>query len=198
MALQRLTNEAELLDGVAKGDERAFGQLFHGYYNQLGEFVQLLTHDRECTLEIIQEVFAKIWINRESLPMVQKFDAYLFILCRNHTLNHIRRRAVEREKFDVYLREMGWEEGSEVMGETGTGQLSYELLERAVQMLPPQQQKVLSLRLQGLKNPEISKQLNLPIDSVKKYQYLAKRFVSELVKTGIIVSAIVAVFLGAE
>src|SRR3546814_5192714 len=85
MALHRLSNETEILARIANGDEKAFAALFHAYHNQLGEFVQLLTHDRESTAEIVQEVFAKVWVNRESLPLVNKFDGYLFIRSEEHT-----------------------------------------------------------------------------------------------------------------
>ena len=90
MALHRLHNETEILAGIARGDEGAFTELFYAYYNQLGEFVYSLVRDKEATAEIMQEIFTKIWINRASLPAVRNFDAYLFISCRNHTLNHIR------------------------------------------------------------------------------------------------------------
>ncbi|MFB2117764.1 sigma-70 family RNA polymerase sigma factor [Parapedobacter sp. 2B3] len=190
MALQRLNNETEVLAHIAKGDEMAFATLFRAYHNQLSEFVQLLTRDRDSTAEIVQEVFAKVWINRESLPMVNNFDAYLFILCRNHTLNHIRKWVVERERQEAYLREVEWVEPWE------KEEISYdphELVERAVRQLPPQQQRVFSLRQQGYRNPEISRQMNLSIDSVKKYQHLALKFISEFVKAEVVISAILAV-----
>jgi|SRR5690606_26794523 len=183
MALQRLPNEAEVLAQIATGDERAFATLFYAYHGQLGEFVHLLVHDRESTAEIIQEVFAKVWLNRESLPLVNKFDAYLFILCRNHTLNFIRKQVADRERYDIYIREV------EEVGEWDEGDVKedpFELLERAVQQLPPQQQRVFTLRQQGMKNPEISRLMNLSLESVKKYQHLAVKSIKNLVQLGVL------------
>ncbi|MGK6350041.1 sigma-70 family RNA polymerase sigma factor [Parapedobacter sp. DT-150] len=180
MALHRLPNEAELLTRIARGDERAFAQVFHAYYNQIGAFVQTLTQDIDVTGEIVQEVFAKVWINRGSLPQVRTFDAYLFILCRNHALNHIRRMTTERGNRQAYLSEV--DAPQEEMDIKGTGD-HHELVDRAVQLLPPQQQKVFVLRRQGLKNLEISRRMNLSVESVKKYQYLAIKAISEFVRT---------------
>ncbi|MBK1440116.1 sigma-70 family RNA polymerase sigma factor [Parapedobacter sp. ISTM3] len=179
MALKRLNNEAAVLKLIANGDEKAFARLFYAYYNQIGAYVQGLTQDTEVTGEIIQEVFAKIWIDRESLPQVKKFDAFLFIICRNHTLNHIRRMVAERGNKEAYRLEL-----DAVHEEEGVTSLAdqYELIDRAISLLPPQQKKVFVLRRQGLKNPEISRRMNLSIESVKKYQHLAVKFISEFVK----------------
>ncbi len=190
MALHRLYHEAALLDDVAKGDERAFAELFHAYYNQLGEFVHSFTRDTEAAAEIVQEVFEKVWINRESLPLVKSFDAYLFILCRNHTLNHVRRQVAERKNYAAYLRET---DSAEEMAEATVQWDTHELVERAVQLLPPQQQKVFILRQKGLKNPEISRQMNLSVESVKKYQHLAMKFISEFVRAEVVISVVLGI-----
>ncbi|WP_257669717.1 sigma-70 family RNA polymerase sigma factor [Parapedobacter tibetensis] len=179
MTLRKLANEEEVLEKIAGGDERAFTEMFHAYYNQLGEFVQLIIHDLDATAEIVQEVFEKIWINRESLPSVRSFDAYLFILCRNHTLSHIRKQVAERKKYETYVRETDWIEDRV---EEDTPQNPHELVERALQNLPPQQQRVFIFRQQGLKNPEISQRMNLSIESVKKYQHLAIKSIKEFVR----------------
>lgn len=185
MALIKLQNETDLVKRVANGDEKAFAKLFYAYYNQIGEFVQGLTQDHEVTEEIVQEVFTKIWIDRESLRQVKRFNAYLFIICRNHTLNHIRRIVAERSKKEAYLSEV--ETIQQIVEIKGTSD-QYELIDQAVKLLPPQQQQVFTLRRQGLKNPEISERMNLSIESVKKYQHLAVKFISEFVKNQISIS----------
>jgi len=185
MALNKLYNETDILNRVAYGDEKAFAKLFYAYYNQIGEFVQGLTQDHEVTAEIVQEVFTKIWIDRHALRQVKRFDAYLFIISRNHTLNHIRRIVAERDKKEAYLSEI---ESMQQVVETKSTSDRYELIDQAVKLLPPQQQQVFTLRRQGLKNPEISEQMNLSIESVKKYQHLAVKFISEFVKNQISIS----------
>lgn len=185
MALNRLYNETDILKKVANGEEKAFAKLFYTYYNQIGEFIQGLTQDHEVTEEIVQEVFTKIWIDRKALRQVKRFDAYLFILCRNHTLNHIRKLVAERGKKEAYLSEV---DTVQQAVEIKTTRDRYELIDQAVRLLPPQQQKVFVLRRQGLKNPEISQQMNLSIESVKKYQHLAVKFISEFVKNQISIS----------
>src|SRR5690606_38966579 len=127
-------------------------------------------------------VFTKIWIGRESLRRVSNFAGYLFIICRNQTLNHIRQIVAERNKKEIYLSEVDTiQTGFEINASCDR----YELIDEAVRLLPPQQQKVFVLKRQGLKNPEISEEMNLSIESVKKYQHLALKFVSDFVKNQI-------------
>lgn len=178
MALQKIPNEAELLEKIANGDEHAFAELFYAYYNQIGEFVQLLTNSLSVTEEIVQDIFTKIWMDRAALISINRFDAYLFILCRNHTLNHIRRMATERRKQEEFLRQV--EADAEAVDHEKEDY--FQLLDRAVELLPPQQQKVFALRRNGFKNPEIAQQMQLSIESVKKYQHLAMKFITEFVK----------------
>jgi len=178
MALQRKSNESELLERIARGEELAFSELFYAYYKQIGEFVQLLTHSEEATVEIVQDVFAKIWVDRASLPTIRRFDSYLFVLTRNHTLNHLRKLAAERRRENEYLRHVETDSDAQENEREGY----FELVDRAVQLLPPQQQKVFALRRNGVKNPEIAQQMQLSIESVKRYQHLALKFIVNFVK----------------
>lgn len=179
MTLNERHNDTDIVRRVADGDEKAFTELFYTYYNRLGSFVQTLTRNREVTEEIVQEVFTKIWIDRKSLPEVKRFDSYLFVVCRNHALNHIRRIVTERGKAEAYLAEM---ETIQPAFESKYRKDQYDLIDQAVKLLPSRQQQVFALRRQGFKNPEISEKMHLTVDSVKKYQHLAIKFISEFVK----------------
>jgi len=181
MALHQLNGENKLLYEVSVGNQIAFAELFNGYYDQISQFVNTLTNSDELTEEILLDVFTKIWVNRESLIKVGKFNSYLFILVRNHTLNCIRKENAERKNQEDYLKTMNlyWEP---LFTENHDERDYQGLIDRAVNLLPSQQHKVFSLRQKGLKNPEIAQIMDLSPDSVKKYQQLAMKFVSEFVK----------------
>lgn len=181
MAIRTVINERVLLEGVAKGDEDAFAQLFYAYHNQLGSYVLMLTNSEQLAEEIVQDVFVKVWMNREMLLSIEKFSAYLFILTRNYTLNCIRKQVRERRQQEDYGRTILLD--TEESGFSLLNDPEYQfLIERAVAQLPPQQQKVFMLRQQGLKNPEIARQMDISPDSVKKYQQWALKTVAEFVK----------------
>lgn len=181
MAIRAVINEHELLKGVVKGDQEAFAQLFYAYHNQLGEYVFMLTGSEQMSEEIVQDVFVKVWINREMLLTIDKFTAYLFILTRNYTLNCIRQQVRERKLQEDYGKTLSIEDHEDNFSLLNDPEYQ-SLIERAVAQLPPQQQKVFMLRQQGLKNPEIARQMEISTDSVKKYQQWALKTVTEFVK----------------
>ena len=178
MLLPKLQNERVLLQRIAKSDEQAFKYLFSVYHHELGAFIHSLLNDRESTLEVVQDVFLKIWLHRAKLPEITNFTSYLFIIARNHTLNKIRQLTQTQEKHKQYLNALE----SEILSESESPNDPYEALDKALSKLPPQQQRVFALRQQGLKNPEIASVLNISTASVAKYQQLAMQSLSELVK----------------
>jgi RNA polymerase sigma-70 factor (family 1) len=183
MALVVIDNEKELIQQAAFGNEKAFAELFYGYHNQLAEFVLSLTDSFEMTEEIIQDVFVKIWINRSDLPKIEKFTSYLFILCRNYTLNCIRQADSIRKNLAQYGRHLD-NEGL-ITQEVAQNDTTYlPLIERAIALLPPQQQKVYLLsRQEGLKHAEIAEQMNLSKETVKKYIQWATESITKFVKS---------------
>ncbi len=176
MALRSLPNEIEILQAVANGDEIAFGKLFYFYHNQLAEFIVSITRCEEITEEIVQDIFLKIWNNRENLYIIKKFNSYLFILTRNHTLNAIRKLSAEKQRQKIYLEvvesESALEEDEEYLA----------LFDTAISQLPPQQQKVFLLKQQGFKNAEVAAQMELSPASVKKYQQWAIQSITKFIK----------------
>lgn len=179
MLLPKLKNEHNLLQRIAESDESAFKELFLAYHQQLGVFVNSLLNNRESTAEVIQDIFVKLWTQRMTLPNLSDFTAYLFIITRNYTLNKTRQELNEKRKLDSYRHEQYFQLGAhhdefEIR--------KHRLVEKAVHELPPQQQKVFSLRQQGLKNGEIAERLKISTGSVAKYQQLALKYITDYVK----------------
>lgn len=169
-----------MLQAIAQDDERAFSSLFYEYHQQLGGFVFSVTRSKELTEEIIQDVFVKLWENRKELPAIKNFSAWLFITTRNHTLNAIRKLVQEREKQSALAQHYTQSKENEPVPETDP----YVLLDNAVDQLPQQQKKVYLLRQQGLKNADVAFQLDLSVNSVKKYQQWAMQTIVKLIKAG--------------
>jgi len=194
MLLSKVQNEHILLQRIAMDDEQAFRELFIFYHHEIGSFIHSLLHDRETTLEIVQDIFVKVWLNRTRLLEIDNFTAYLFITTRNHVLNKIRQSLREKEKHTSYLQSARILE-SIATEEPHNIEERYQLLEKAVNNLPPQQQKVFTLRQQGLKNPEIAKVLNISTVSVAKYQQLALRFINDYVKAYGVITPLLYIYL---
>jgi RNA polymerase sigma-70 factor (family 1) len=182
LSIRPIHNESIILTQVASGDEKAFTELFHAYHHQLGEFVMMLTESNEMTAEIVQDVFLKIWMNRQELNNVEKFTSYLFILTRNYTLNCLRKLANERKHQVQYGQYVTT--AADTTTDTPQAHTDYfSLVDNAIAQLPPQQQQVYLLsRRDGLKHTEIASQMGISRETVKKYIQLAAKSVSDFVK----------------
>ncbi|RKR81804.1 RNA polymerase sigma-70 factor (ECF subfamily) [Mucilaginibacter gracilis] len=176
VALTPVKNEAQLLALVAKGEQRAFTELFDAYYKQLGEYVNNLTESIEVTEEIVQDVFIKIWLKKETLIELDNFSYYLFILCKNQTLNHLRKKANDKVRQSEWLKHI--EEEIYTTDNSAVTEEYRVLIDHAINKLPPQQQKIYRLsREERLKHDEIAKLLNISPQTVKKHIKLALRFI---------------------
>ncbi|MBV7531009.1 RNA polymerase sigma factor [Chitinophaga sp. sic0106] len=186
MGLISIDNERDILNQIANNDEQAFAALFNGYVQQTGKIVFAITGSKEQTEEIVQDVFLKIWNERTRLPEIHKFNAYLFILLRNHTINYINKLVTERKHQQQYSQF--------VLHNTTEQNTVHEHLEKAIERLPSQQKTVFLLRAQGYKNPEIADKMNLSTDSVKKYNQLALKFLQRMISIKIHIAFAVFLF----
>jgi DNA-directed RNA polymerase specialized sigma24 family protein len=62
--------EKELLQNIAEGDELAFRRIFSSYSHIILPFLIKLVKSQSVAEELTQEVFLKVWINRDQ--QVQK------------------------------------------------------------------------------------------------------------------------------
>lgn len=162
-----------ILSKIAENDEMAFRKLFEIYSDNVFGFVFKLTHSKTLSEEAVQDVFMKIWINRETLNSIQFFPAYLLTIAKNHALNTLRRLALEEKAKHLLEKEMPYEH------ETGEQFVYHEhmaVLQQAVAKLPPQQQLVYKLcHREGLKYDEVAQQLNISRLTVKTHMQKALR-----------------------
>ncbi|PRD51901.1 RNA polymerase sigma factor [Sphingobacterium gobiense] len=164
---------------IARGDERAFARFYYQYQDTVAKHAFRILKDREQTREIVQDVFLSLWKKHNVFLTIVDFDAYLFIATKNSCLASIRARIREQGKIEVwkeeqtYMRFVPDEHPNAV----------YELLDRAIDDLPPQQQKVYLLsRHSRKKYAEIADELNISKETVKKYLQLANQSIQSYIK----------------
>ena len=163
-----INTEKDLLIKVAYGDEGSFKQLFNQYRHKIYSLSMYLTHSEFLAEEITQEVFLKIWLNKTQLKEVEYFTAYLKTIASNVASNYLKRIANEK----IILKRLAEEltESNETTANTVIYNEYQEILEKAIQNLPPQQKRVYILsRQEGLKQEEIAEKMQLSIFTVKEY-----------------------------
>lgn len=169
-------DDRELLLRTAAGDEAAFSLLFHKYYQPLAAFVQRFTESAPVAEEIVQDVFLKLWMTRETLAVVENGRAYLMTIAKHQAINALKKLAREAEK-ERDIREAGLHR---LHDEDDT---RFHVIDRAIDQLPPQRKAVYLMARHGrLSYEEIGRQLDISPKTVKKHMQLAIASVTAFVK----------------
>jgi len=76
---------------ISQGDTEAFSWLFRKYFEPLYYFAGRIIKDPQASENVVQDVFVKIWTDREKKQIVSNLKSYLYTAVKNHALNYIKR-----------------------------------------------------------------------------------------------------------
>ncbi|MBX2924244.1 MAG: RNA polymerase sigma-70 factor [Chitinophagaceae bacterium] len=193
MSCNRPINESTLLCQLADGNREAFRILYDNYRDKLFYYALRLTGSKQAAEDILQEVFIKVWMGRNTMADIRSFEAWLFTLAKHKIINGLRRLSLEHTILAEIRKDLHAHVDSTIhaidYNETARA------LRTAIEQLPPQQKIIYRLRQeQGLKNDEIAHQLNISPLTVKKHISQASRALRCLVEKqiGLTVSLLLA------
>lgn len=187
---QIYTNDDEraLLLRVASGDELAFRQMLHQWQPFLTAHIFRISESRELAEEIVQDVFLKIWLTRETLADIKSFKAYLLTVSRNHALNALKRIVRELKKQDAYMRD--------ALQDTDAANFrdfQLSLVDEAIDRLPQRQKEVYLLhRHERLNYVEIAERLGIGRETVKSHLAAAVKNITQHIRSRL--SALILLF----
>ncbi len=162
-------SEKELLNRLADSDPAAFETLFHTYWDRIYSTALLLSRSTAWAEDVAQELFLWIWKERRQINTVENLEAYLSRAARNLMLGRLRHLKVEDKYKMTLLARAGHSEQENPESVFSQREL-HGLVENAIGLLPPQQQRAFRLsREQGLSHLQISKIMNLSTNTVKDY-----------------------------
>ncbi|GAA6771764.1 RNA polymerase sigma factor [Flavobacterium sp. CGRL2] len=88
-------SEKLLVSELKNGNEKAFRQLFDLFHQDIYGYSISLLKSKEAAEENVQDVFLKVWLNRENLDIEQSFKSYIFTIARNQAFNVLNKAANE-------------------------------------------------------------------------------------------------------
>jgi RNA polymerase sigma-70 factor (ECF subfamily) len=125
-------------------------------------------------LEMLQEVFVKIWDRRERIDIQQSFGSYLSRAGENLVIDFYRKAAREKKLFQQ-LKSMATEEFTDTE-EFSADNKNVLLLKKAIEHLPPQRKKVFELcKIEGKSYSEISHELGISTSTINDHVVKATR-----------------------
>ena len=171
---------------IKDGDEKSFELLFKGLFSELYNYAFQFTLDRFLSEEIVQDVFIKIWSNRETITPVKSIKAYIFQSVHNSCINSLIQKKNKKSINNVFLSEESWEfiQESRQMNSFLLEKLEAEDTERIIKeiilTLPASCNEIFTLsRFENKSNQEIAETLNISVSTVRTQIYRALEKISE-------------------
>ena len=162
---------------IQSGDKDAFSFLFRKYYELLYQFCGMFVKDSQIAESIVQDVFVKLWMNKENRKIQTSVKAYLYTTVKNHSLNYLK-----HEKKTIFLfAELDYHDEAANSPEIEFIEKEmYAEVHKAIDKLPKQCRQIyLMKRYDELKYSEIAEILSISINTVKTQM---KRAIKSLLK----------------
>ena len=84
------TTDEKLIEAIGRGDYVSYNKLFERYYTRLCQYVYGLLMDKSDAEDVVQELFLKIWKNREKIEIKENVSGYLYRMAKHLALNQLR------------------------------------------------------------------------------------------------------------
>ena len=150
---------------LKQGDRESFNAIFLRYYAPLVRFCVRFVADADMAAEIVQDLFVKLWTNREKLAFTTSFESYMLRSVRNSAITYINReRAHAETNLTIYTDESDATDPSETL-QSNNLEVSYR---KILATMPEKRREVfLASRFEGLKYAEIGEKLGLSTKTVE-------------------------------
>lgn len=188
--------DIEVIIRRLKQDEKsALDDLFGYYYPRLFHFSKSILKIETEIDDILQEVFVKLWLNRQKIGNVETFNSYIFTITKNEVLNSIRsnlrNNSFKNELFQRSIAEEFQIQSQLEFKEVKSG------IDKVVSQFPEKRRQIFILsRTEGLSNKEIAQQLNISEKTVEDHiTHAIKKIKISLKEMGIIFLLYVHLFL---
>jgi RNA polymerase sigma-70 factor (family 1) len=158
---------SHIQDDIALGNEKAFAELYKLFNNKLKHFAKAITRSNELAEEVVEDVFVKLWCNRQNITSINTLTVYLYIAVKNRSLNHVSQKAKEliTAPFDDLDIEIG-NVAANPYDLLVTAEMMQQM-QQAIDELPPRCKMIFKLvREDGLKYKEVAAILNISVNTI--------------------------------
>ena len=159
-------NDVSIFKKIKAGDIYAFEILFRQYYEPLCRYSQQFTGKLQDAEEIVQDLFYKLWKDRENLQVIS-VKAYLYSAVRNNSLLYLKHEQVKRNYQESVI-----EKQKEANTQTPEDQMEYQELQKQLEdvmnLLPERRRAIFKMnRFEGKTYNEIAEILSVSVKTVE-------------------------------
>ncbi|WP_295772290.1 RNA polymerase sigma-70 factor [uncultured Mucilaginibacter sp.] len=165
---------------LKEGDTAAFGQVYDQYSGMLLAKILRMVKDTSAAEELLQDVFLKVWSNREKIDANQSFKPWLYAIAINGVYDYYRKLSRDARLQEEMINR--FEEFYNSADDDGIFEKRRELLDQALQKLPPQRLAVFKLcRIEGKSYQEAALELGISASTVSNQLVQATKTIKEYI-----------------
>jgi len=160
-------NLKELVCRLLKGDKRAFDEIYGLFHKKIYLFCTKYGLSSMDAEEITQEVFVKLWMNRELLDPEKNLQAYIYQIGRNIIIDELKKRvkiqATREYQMSMIKPSNNVEEDMDYLD-------LKNIMDQTLLYLPERRREVFELsRNKGLSHKEIAEKLGISTKTVENH-----------------------------
>ena len=177
------SRQAELIRGVAEGDEQALASLYDATSRTVYGLLLRILSDPSSAEEVLLDVYTQVWRQARSYSAERgKPLAWLTTIARSRAIDRVRRGRQEQQHtlpLDEAVRAAG---GESVEEGVRAGEVR-AVVRKALDSLAPEQREVIELAYYGgMSHSEIAAARGLPLGTVKTRTRLGLMRLREMLK----------------
>jgi RNA polymerase sigma-70 factor (ECF subfamily) len=161
-----MIRDTEIARRIRNGDSGQFESLFRSSYVSLVKYAKTMIKDHDTAEEIVQDLFFRLWQDKENLKIESSLNGYLFRSVHNRCLHFIEHnRVIARHAEEIsYNQSENQESPSDILNYKEL----QEKIARIIEKLPERCGKIFTMsRFEGLKYNEIAKKLSVSVKTVE-------------------------------
>ncbi len=183
----------ELIDRAISGEQNAYDKLMKKYYNLVHNLIYRMIYNKEDVEDLAQEAFIKAFNSLDKFDRQFAFSTWLYKIASNNCIDYLRKKKLNTISID---KEIDSEDDDlrfeipDVEFKPDRSIIEEErkaLLEEAIASLPGKYRTVILMRHRDEKEyEEISKELKLPLGTVKAHIFRGRELLNKYLKDKII------------
>ena len=176
--------ETEMISRCQQGDQEALKEIFDKYHKKVYRIAYGVVRQREEALDIVQEVFIKLFHSIKNFKGRSHFYTYLYRMVMNTAIDHARKTG--KQTISSLDQEGSFQPSDDLEKGPERILLQKELEERvklAMDKLPAEQRAALIFRdVEGLSYQEMTEAMGCSIGTVMSRLHYGRKRIQELLK----------------
>lgn len=160
------------------GDSSAFKELYYILFNDLTRFANIFIQQKELSEEVVQDVFTKLWQQRDKINSINNLKVYLYTATKNTALNYRKQYPLQSlSVFDKEVLDISYDIRNPE--ELLITREMFKQINVAIQTIPPKCKLIFILVKEGgFKYKEVAQILNITPKTVENQMGIALKKLS--------------------